>query len=125
MLGTPAMPIAEGLDYYVIFNIISPDFISSTDYSNYNNVKDSNEVYYLNPIEVKIYVDNKTTLTTASNYNTQGNCDVYTEYTLVGTISVEVDGAASLYYGGAEMCANTRHTFAVRSLTFIADGVEQ
>ena len=103
MIGTKEMPIAAGREYYVIFNTQSALLPTGS--------------YVLNDA-------NKSTLVDPTLYTRLGNCDVSTDFTLVGTISVEVDGQTSLFYGGAEMCANTRPTFAVNSLSYIIDGVE-
>ena len=125
MIGTPEMPIAVARDYYVIFNTLSPDFINSNDYLKYSDIANKDEHYYFNPIRDPNYADNLATLTNGNNYKTQGKCDVFAEYSLVGTMSVEIDGTPSLFYGGTEMCANSRPTFAIRSLSYIIDGKEQ
>ena len=97
--STDDMPIAAGRDYYIIFNIQNDLIVGDV----------------LTPSHINNLVD--------PNLYTKGKlCDVYSEFELIGTAVIEVNGSSSLYYGGTDMCANTRPTFTVKQLSYIIDG---
>ena len=111
MVGTEKMPIAVGREYYVIFNTLAPEYITESDYNKEGAtlLSDNNKNSLLNP----------------ANYTKEGTCDVFTSFSLIGSTNIELDGSTSLFYGSTEMCANTRPTFSVKTLTYVLNGEEK
>ena len=96
LLSSESMPIAAGREYYIIFNIQA-------------NTTTSDEVADLLDILNDPYLYTKSKL-----------CDVFSTFELLGTSSISVNGQSSLYHGGTDMCSNTRPTFTVKEMTFMA-----
>ena len=93
------MPIAAGRDYYIIFNI-------QCDYIENSNISQQTFESLIDP----------------SFYTKSKICDIVAEFELLGTAVFDINGSSSLFYGGTDMCANTRPTFTVKQLTYILNG---